>query len=64
MNVPLSSSSAAPRESPAVRLKSHIAPHCPAAWLQVDTLLGEQYKLGLLLPGCLLVGAGVLLCTL
>lgn len=32
--------------------------------MQVDMLLGERYKMKLLLPGCLLVGAGVLLCTL
>lgn len=53
-----------PHISPAVLSNEHVIPHCPAACLQVDTLLGEQYKLGMLLPGCLLVGAGVLLCTL
>jgi hypothetical protein len=30
---------------------------------QVDKLLGERYRLALLLPGCALVAAGVLLCT-
>lgn len=38
------------------------------SWLlllpQVDMLLGERYCMKLMLPGCLLVGAGVLLCTL
>jgi len=29
----------------------------------VDLLCGEQYSLALLLPGCALVAAGVLLCT-
>lgn len=32
--------------------------------LQVDMLLAERYSMKLMLPGCLLVGAGVLLCTL
>lgn len=38
---------------------------CPArvCVAQVDLLLGERYSLKLLLPGCVLVGAGVLLCT-
>lgn len=31
---------------------------------QVDMCLGEHYNLRQLLPGCMLVGAGVLLCTL
>lgn len=31
--------------------------------LQVDMMLGEGYRLNYLVPGCLLVGAGVLLCT-
>lgn len=35
---------------------------CPCR-AQVDLLLGERYSLKLLLPGCVLVGAGVLLCT-
>jgi hypothetical protein len=30
----------------------------------VDVLLGEQYRLQLLLPGLALVGAGLALCTL
>lgn len=36
---------------------------CAIFLLQVDLLLGERYNLKLLLPGCVLVGAGVLLCT-
>lgn len=35
-----------------------------AANAVTDVALGEQYRLGRLLPGCALVAAGVLLCTL
>lgn len=35
-----------------------------AANALVDLVLGEKYKLGLLLPGTCLVGAGIYLCTI